>query len=218
MIADQDSPHRITLNAMYEFPLGKGKRFLSSSNWFSNAAFGGWQFGGTLAYQRGFPIAFGNMNIDGTIGGADLFYKGSEIALPSNQMGTYRWFNTAAFTSILNSNSTAASPANHLRTLPFRFSSVRRDNVKNIDLALKKDILLREGMKIQGRFEVANAFNEPYFQAPVVNPTTVGSVVNPFGVCNNTEATPCIGSFGTISQANVANWPRKITLGVKFIF
>ena len=211
VISDQDSPHRVALSAMYAFPFGKGARFLSNSNWFVDNLFGGWQIGGTVQLQSGFPIAFG-----------DLFYKGGRIDIPSAERGTNRWFNTSAFASNLDwpnflpagvtsatattaqiatartAANTAATPVNHLRSLPLRFSSVRRDYIKNVDLTLKKDIKLNETMKIQLRFEALNAFNEPYFPAPVV-------------AANSTE-------FGKISASNQDNYARRIQLGLKFIF
>lgn len=207
VISDQDSPHRLTVNAMYELPFGKGQRFLSSSHWFSNAIFGGIQLSGTVQMQSGFPVPFG-----------DLFYSGGPISIPSEARGTYRWFNTAVFTSILNNTATNATPVSHLRTFPFRFANVRRDYFKNIDLAIRKDIRVGETMRVQLRLEALNATNEPFFPNPVVNATSVGSTNNPFGVCSNTVASPCIGSFGTISASNVDNWQRRIQYGLKFIF
>jgi hypothetical protein len=216
MISDQDSRHRFTFNALYELPFGKNQKYLSSSHWFSNAVFGGWQLSGAVQLQSGFPVAFGSFNITNGNTSGDLFYNGGSLAIPSSERGTYRWFNTAAFTSILNNTNTNSTPVSHLRTLPFRFPSVRRDYFKNIDLALKKDIQLNETMKIQLRLEALNATNEPYFPSPVVSPTNVGGAT--FGACANTLASPCIGSFGTISASNVDNWQRRIQYGLKFIF
>ena len=211
VISDQDSPHRIAISAMYAFPFGKGQRFLSSSNWFSNNIFGGWQIGGTVQLQAGFPVPFG-----------DLFYRGGRIDIPSAERNTDRWFNTSVFASNLDwpnflpagvtagtattaqiatartAANTAATPVNHLRTLPPRFSSVRRDYIKNVDLTLKKDILLNETMKIQFRFEALNAFNEPYFPNPVTGATSV--------------------DFGRITASNQDNYARRVQLGLKFIF
>ncbi len=211
VISDQDSPHRLAFSGMYALPFGKGERFLSSSNWFSNNIFGGWQIGGTVSLQSGFPIPFG-----------DLFYNGGRIDIPSAERGTGRWFNTQAFRSNLDwpnflpagvtsatattaqiatartAANTAATPVNHLRTLPPRFSSVRRDYIKNVDLTMKKDILLNETMKIQLRFEALNAFNEPYFPNPI---TAANSV-----------------DFGKITASNQDNYARRIQLGLKFIF
>jgi hypothetical protein len=198
MISDQDTPHRFSLSAMYEFPFGKGHQLLSTPNWFVNALFGGWQLGGTLQLQSGFPIAFGAYNATSAATSGDLFYNGGEIDIPSSQRGTARWFNTAAFTSALTTTGTLATPVNHLRTLPFRFSSVRRDYIKNLDLTLKKDILVREGMKVQLRFEALNALNEPYFPAPVVSASSA--------------------DFGKISASNQDNYARRVQLGAKFIF
>jgi len=220
MISDQDSTNRFAFSAMYSLPFGRNQRFLSSSNWWSNAFFGGWQIGGTYQVQSGFPIAFGAYNITTAVTSGDLFYRGGTIGI-SNK-GTAQWFNTGAFQSFYDwptflpsgvtpstataaqitaaqtAATTAATPVSHLRTLPFRFSNVRRDFINNVDLSLKKDIAVSEGMRVQLKFEALNAFNQPYFVAPVVSPTA-----------NN---------FGAISASNQDNYARRIQLGVKFIF
>jgi len=216
MISDQDSPHRLAVSAMYAFPFGKSAKFLSNAGWLTNAVLGGWQVGGTVQLQSGFPIPFGAFNATSAVTSGDLFYNGGPLDIPSDQRTQFQWFNTAAFSSILNTTATNAIPVNHLRSLPYRFSSVRRDYIKNVDLALKKDIQLRESMKLQLRFEALNAFNEPYFPNPVVSPNSVGGVIT--GVCNNTLTSPCLGSFGTINPSNQDNYARRVQLGVKFIF
>jgi len=63
---------------------------------------------------------------------------------------------------------------------------------------MKKDIMLRETMKVQLRFELLNAFNEPYFPAPVTTQTST--------------------SFGQISASNQDNYARRVQVGLKFIF
>lgn len=198
MISDQDSPHRIAVSAMYELPFGKGHRLAGSSNWISNAFFGGWQIGGTVQLQSGFPIAFGAYNVTTAVTSGDLFYNGGSISIPSSERTTLRWFNTGAFTSVLNDTSANSSPVSHLRSFPYRLPSVRRDYIKNVDLTLKKDVLLRESMTVQLRFELLNAFNEPYFPAPVVNQTAT--------------------NFGQISASNQDNYARRAQVGLKFIF
>ena len=198
MISDQDSPHRFALSSIYNFPFGKGERFMSHPNWIANALLGGWHVDGTVQLQSGFPVAFGSFNIATGVTSGDLFYNGGAISLPSSQRTTDHWFNTNAFTSLLNATSTNATPANHLRTLPYRFDNIRRDYIKNVDIGVGKDIPLRETMKIQLRFELLNAFNEPYFPAPVVSPTST--------------------DFGKISASNQANYARRAQVGLKFIF
>jgi hypothetical protein len=222
MIADQDSPHHFAFSGMYELPFGKGKMLFSDSNRLVHAVVGGWQVGATVQMQAGFPIAFGAYNITTAVTSGDLFYKGGSIAIPSANRNTAAWFNIGAFQSFYDWPSfltagvtpatattaqisaaqalavTAASPVNHLRTLPFRFTTVRRDFIKNIDFTVKKDIMLRETMKIQLRFELLNAFNEPYFPAPATGQTS--------------------STFGQISASNQDNYARRVQVGLKFIF
>jgi hypothetical protein len=149
-------------------------------------------------YQTGFPIAFGTVNATSQIWSQDAFYNGGSIALPSGQRTTGRWFDTGPFTSLLNGNATNATPVSHLRTLPIRFDDVRRDSINSIDLSLIKDVLLRGDLKIQIRAEFVNAFNSPYFPAPVTNPTST--------------------SFGAISASNQENYARRAQIGVKVVF
>lgn len=192
IISDQDVPHRISMSAMYSLPFGKGRAFVTDAGWATNALVGGWQLQGVVQLQSGFPVVFAN----------DAFYNGGEISIPSDQRTTAQWFNTAAFASVLNTTGanpgTTVTPVNHLRTLPFRFDSVRRDYIKNVDLSLLKDIQIREEMRVQLRLEFINAFNEPYFPGPVVSPSAT--------------------NFGQISAANQENYARRAQIGVKFLF
>jgi hypothetical protein len=215
MISDQDVPHRLSFSGMYSLPIGKNRAFLSNANWLTNAVLGGWQIGGNVQLQSGFPV--GNF--------PDAFYRGGELDIPSAERTTSRWFNTAAFQSFYDwpsflpagvtsatattaqinaaqtAANTAATPVFHLRTLPLRFSTVRRDYIKNVDLTLLKDIRIRETMKVQLRFEALNAFNEPYFPVPQV------------AVTNST-----FGAINVLTTSNQENYARRVQLGAKFIF
>jgi Carboxypeptidase regulatory-like domain len=196
--SDQDVPHRFSMSYFYELPFGKGQYFGSDVNKWANAIIGGWQIQGTYTYQSGFPITFSN----------DAFYIGGPIALPKSERTLNRWFNTAAFVSrrnglptcpaFPNGNNSCDSPVDHLRTLPLRFGDVRIDSINNVDVGLRKDVQLREQMKLQFRVEFINAFNNPLFPGPAVGP----------GAAN----------FGTISASNQNNYARRAQLMAKFIF
>ena len=93
MIGAQDVPNRFSMSAFYEFPFGKGQRFLSHGNWLVNAVVGGWQIEGTYTYQSGFPLRFAN----------DAFYLGGKIAIPKSQQTLNRAFNTDAFVNVSGS-------------------------------------------------------------------------------------------------------------------
>lgn len=189
MISDQDTPHRFSVSGIYELPFGKGKAFLSD-NAVLDRIVGGWQVQGVYAFQVGFPIAFGSFNTGNGNTAGDIFYVGGDIALPSNQRTTALWFNTSAFST--------AAPVSHLRTLPYRFADVRRDNINNVDLSFLKNTRINEKMRIQFKLDLINAFNEPYFVVPVVNQAQT--------------------TFGQISASNQDNYARRIQFGIKFLF
>ena len=157
MISDLDVPHRLSISGVYELPFGKGQPFLTDASGLTEALLGGWQVQGVYTYQTGFPVPFGT----------DGFYNGGEIALPSGDRSTAEWFNTDAFTSILNGPARNATPVDHLRTLPLRFDDVRRDPINSMDLSLIKNVGLRNGMRLQLRAEFINALNPVYFPVPV---------------------------------------------------
>ena len=187
MISDLDVTNRLSLNGIYELPFGNGKRFASEASGITEALVGGWQVQGVYTWQTGFPISFGT----------DAFYNGGDIALPSGDQTIQKWFNTAVFTSLLTdpvaNNST---PVNHLRTLPTRFSDVRRDSINNLDLSAIKNVRLHGSRTLQLRFEFINVLDEPYFPAPIVSPTT--------------------NTFGQVTASNQSNYARRAQLGVKF--
>jgi hypothetical protein len=203
MISDQDIPNRFSMSGFYELPFGKGKAIGSGAGRWADAIIGGWQIEGTYAYQSGFPVPFGS----------DMFYLGGPIALPKGQQTVQRWFNTSAFVSIVGGtptcaafptgNASCATPASHLRTLPLRFSDVRLDTTNNVDLGLRKDIHIREGMRVQLRMEFINAFNHPLLNslsggAPGVNPSQ--------------------STFGQVTTSNQQNYARRAQVMAKFIF
>ena len=191
MISDQDSPHRFTLSGIWALPFGRGQKF-ANGNGIVDRIVGGWQLQGVYQFQVGFPVAFGSYNITGGTTSGDIFYLGGKIGIPSSEQTTDQWFNTDAFSQV-------APITGHLRTLPFRFSDVRRDNINNVDLSLLKNTRITETTRIQFRLEAINAFNHPYFPAPSV---ALGS------------------AFGTVGagSSNQANYARRIQIGIKFLF
>jgi hypothetical protein len=194
----QDTPNRFSMSGFFELPMGRGKLLFSNANHLANMIVGGWQIQGTYVYQTGFPLRFAN----------DLFYLGGQPGLPKSEQTVDHWFNTAAFVSPVGGTPTCGAfpggsancgtPVDHLRTFPFFLDEVRIDPINNVDLGLRKDIQLRESMKIQLRVEFINAFNHPLFPGPTVNAGSAG--------------------FGAISTSNQLNYARRAQLAAKFIF
>ncbi len=128
------------------------------------------------------------------LGFGNVIFRGNlkDIPLPVSQRRPERWFNIdAGFERDSRKQLSYAA-----RVMSFRFSGIRGDGINNFDLSVLKDTRVREGMKVQFRAEFLNAFNHVLFSNP------------------NTSVTST--AFGTITSEK--GYPRRIQLGVKFIY
>lgn len=60
-----DIRHQFKFDATYDLPFGKGRPFLSSSNWFVNSIVGNWTIYPTVRWQSGSPFSLGNVQLVG---------------------------------------------------------------------------------------------------------------------------------------------------------
>ncbi|HEX9928056.1 MAG TPA: carboxypeptidase regulatory-like domain-containing protein [Pyrinomonadaceae bacterium] len=200
-----DVPHRFTLSSTYELPFGRGKRFGGNVSRLVDFFIGGFQISGTGVYQRGTPLtvtyaigfpstglaAVGNLQIrpnriEGVKPTAGNFGELVRQGLPL--------FNPAAFSAPNVANYEFGNAA---RT----YNDIRRDNYKNVDLSIIKNISFNEGgQKIQLRAEFLNAFNWVVFGTPV---TSFGNAA--------------FGSYAS-QDVQLGNRPRIIQLVGRFTF
>ena len=198
-----DVPHRVTVSSTYELPFGRGKLFGKNWNGLTDAFLGGWQVSGTGVYQTGAPLTITNATAF-LGGGSVLTAVGNSQRRPNIVAGAdarndnigelirngQSIFNPAAFS---NPSDALFEFGNAART----YNDIRRDNYKNIDLSVIKNVNFNEGkQKIQLRGEFLNAFNTVVFGTPG---TQVGST-----------------TFGIITTQG--NRPRIIQLVGRFTF
>ena len=131
----------------------------------------------------------------------DYVYYGGPGALPASLDA--RQANTTAagvaipaFATSLFATNSANAFAYHIRTFSTTFPNIRQDGLNEWDPSLLKNFYLQEKTYFQLRFEVFNVLNHPTFSAP------------------NLQATNA--QFGVISS--VANRPRAIQVGARFVF
>ena len=188
-LSDFDVKSHFVTNFVYELPIGRGKRYLSSANRAVDAVVGGWQVGGIVTLQKGFPFSINandqncllDMPFCANLNRADLISGQDPNSGPKN---TAEWFNTAAFVQP-GPGFYGTTPRNYLRA----------PGLNNWDMALDKSIAFTERMRLQLRLEAFNTFNHPHFNAP-----------------NSALGSP---GFGTI---NTAGPGRILQLGAKFQF
>ncbi|MGA3166102.1 MAG: TonB-dependent receptor [Terriglobia bacterium] len=183
-----DLPSVLQFSYTYELPIGKGKPLLGKANAVVNGFLGGWQTNGIWRYTDGRP------EILGLSGGQSLpTYGGQQPNLSAPLK--------CASSDILdqyfaNPDAVSVPPPFTLGTAARTEGGCRQPGQANTNLSLFKEFplaRLREGAKLQFRFETYNAFNHPQFGGP--NTTVNG------------------GSFGVITWT--ANSPREVQLALK---
>ena len=185
-----DFRRRLTTSWLWELPLGSGKRWMNRGG-AADAVLGGWQFGGILTLQDGFPFTVtcgpGNIQNGGGICYPDS--TGTDWRLPRNERTRTRYFNTDAF---VDRNPAAG---------PFRYGTVGRNSLigpgfVSLDASANKKFNLRGSTHLELRVEVFNLPNLPIWSQP-------GSQLR----------TP---NFGVINSTRLDS--RQIQVGLKLVF
>jgi Carboxypeptidase regulatory-like domain/TonB dependent receptor len=178
--------HRFVTSALYELPFGRGRRFQSDSG-LINALAGGWQVGSIVTLSDGTPINVGQIGDPLQIGTPNVPDATGISPIPENRSPDNFW-NIAAFN--------ATNPE-----LNYRFGNTGRNllttpGLKQWDFSLMKETQIREGHRLELRFEAFNFPNHPNFLAPAAD------VRQP-------------ATFGRITAARTM---RELQFGVKYVF
>ncbi len=215
-----DIRHRLTFNYVYELPWHKNQQGLIGH------IVGGWQYNGIWTFQSGAHFS----PFCGRGGGCDFNKDGVRNDRPdapngnsfdiSRQQWANGWFNTSnsSFGCAigLNGTSTCANGSPALFAVPCLAcnGNLGRNTIEGpgqwgTDQSLFKDFRIREGMKVQFRWEVFNAFNRANFLPP--NSATGGNRANRISSAS-------FGSAGIFGKSNATLDPRVMQFALKLIF
>jgi Carboxypeptidase regulatory-like domain/TonB dependent receptor len=183
-----DIPSVLQFSYSYELPIGRGKAIGGNMHPVVNAVIGGWQTNGIWRFTDGRPIMLG------LSGGQSLPTYGAQQPILT---AVLRCSSSDRLTNYFANPEVLTVPAPFtLGNAPRTESSCRAPGAANANLSLFKEFSLtrlREGSKIQFRFETYNALNHPQFNTP-------NSTLNS-------------GSFGAITRT--ANSPREAQVALK---
>jgi hypothetical protein len=161
-------PWRVVGVGLYELPFGPGKTFLDNGGVLSNIV-GGWSLSGTLEYQPGALLNWGNLFFTGDLD--DIKKDNPEVSLQPD--GTFdptkTWFNIdAGFV-----RATAEQPTNfHRRVFPFRVDGVRNQSRSMTNMGVARTFNLGGARTLQFRVDIQNLFNRQHYGNPDMNPTS----------------------------------------------
>jgi hypothetical protein len=172
-----DIRHRFTQTALYDLPVGQGKRFHFGQKW-ANTMFGNWQVNIILTTQTGLPFApvLANSVANSGAGSRPDLLGDWHISNPT----ITHWFNTALNTA----GAPWATPALYTYGNAGR-GILRGPGRTNLDSSVFKEFPLTEKYRLQFRGEFFNILNHPQFDLPG---QTIGSPSA--GVISGTVGTP----------------------------
>jgi hypothetical protein len=197
-ISPFDHPQRIVTALTYDLPIGKG-RALNVNSKALDAVVGGWHLNSVYLYQIGAPLVWANGS---TTSPGDYVFYGGAGSLPAsynNQETAITSSGTVlpAFNSGLFATSSSNTFEYHVRTFSSTFPNIRQAPFNEWDPSILKAFSFTERAYLQLRFEFFNVLNHPNFSAPASLSATAAT-------------------FGEITS--VANRPRTIQLGARFVF
>jgi len=159
-----DRPHVFTLGAVYELPLGKGKRWLGG-NRLASALLGGWQLNWLLSASDGLPFTIRQVNTNLILSAQrpDAIDRNNLSGRNSGnvfQGPARRWLiapNDAAF---------PFRPSSNLGIGNLGRNTGREPGYWNTNLSVFRGITIRENVRLELRFEAYNAFNHVNYREP----------------------------------------------------
>ena len=201
-IGANDTPQRLAAAVVVDLPIGRKQWIGGNMNRGVDAVVGGWSLATIITEQSGQPLALGMSD-------ARLANGTQRPQVVCSQLKTGTSVHSAALTwqnanpdAFLNSNCFGDPGDQVPGNAPRYFSGLRTDGIHNTDLNIYKSFVPKEGMRIEVRAEMFNAFNHPRFAPPN---TSVGDPL-----------------FGTITsdsvQGTVLENPRSFQFGLRFEF
>lgn len=157
-----DSTKVVHASGQYKLPVGRGERFLGTSNRIADAAVGGWAVNFVLTHQSGQPFTIGcpiattaffgcNAN---RVPGQDMY------AGPHDQS---QWLNPQAFANPAVATQVGQSDYS---VLGGAAGQARGPGYTNVDASLFKKFSINEHTYVQFRAEAFNLSNTPQFASP----------------------------------------------------
>jgi hypothetical protein len=180
-------PQILTAHAVYELPVGTGKKF-STHNRFIDYAIGSWQATGMMMARSGQyfnVLAGGDIAETGNAGTyeravlvGDPYSAGSvaanpSCAAPSSVRNRNAWFNPCSF---------VAPPTGTYGT--YGRNVLHAQDYWNADTSLSRKFPLHEGKSFNVKLDAFNTFNHPVLSTPGATVTTASS----FGVISGTSS------------------------------
>src|SRR6266404_5766978 len=227
-LSDFNNTHVLLANVLYEFPIGKGKRFASTAPRWANQIIGGWSYTGIFTYQSGEPYSITSGSL--TANGAHISF--AQVRGPLDK-GHVQFVNGVEGPVMYNAGQRIQNPADPNFNCVSVISTqtyfcipppgqqgngrniVQGPNFWNLDSGLLKDFGITERFKLQFRAEVFNVLNHANWENPR-NATSGSPSVRSTIFARTCCASASLPSSATVIAIGEPN--RVMQLGLKLNF
>lgn len=191
-----DLTQDLTAYAVYDLPVGNGKKFGHDAGKAMNAAIGGWSVSPIWTWHGGFPIDISSSDNSGTNSAGPRADCVAAPTYPKNYVNNsseigIQWFNASAFQ--VPATGTFGSCG---------VTSVRGPGLNTVDISLQKRFGLGEARSLEFRTDFINAFNHPILNSPA-------------NTCSGSEGGVCNIGLGLV---NSSQGERNVQFALKFYF
>ena len=162
---------RAVASILYELPFGQGRHWANTSR-AADLIIGGWQIGTILTFSDGTPINVGNIGDRANVG-VENWPDATGVTPFLDNPTTERFWNISAFDT--------NNPALQYRNGNVNRNALFTPGLRNWDFSLHKSFRIREGHRLEFRFESFNFSNHPNWNSP----GTDARNANTFGVINS---------------------------------
>jgi hypothetical protein len=189
-LATYNARNIAVINAVYELPFGRGRRFAGDMEGWRERIVGGWSLSTIITAQSGFPItpqlSYNPANNGDNRNPVRPFinptFSGQIVTDNPNQ-----WFNPAAF---------LAPPTNSGFYGNLGRDTLTGPGLATWDLSLLKEAKIRERMNMQFRMEIFNLLNRANFNTPNLIVFTPSGLSGTAGAITSTSTTSRQIQFG----------------------
>jgi hypothetical protein len=158
--SDFDVRHRFTGTMLYEFPFGRGRKYLSGIGPLANGFIGGWSMNMIATFMTGNYFSVTVSGDRANVGGypfqrANIAMPGCDGNLAHGDRTIDRYFNTGCF--VTTRAGTFGNSGRNIVEIP---------GLNNWDVSFVKEIPIKERLHSQFRAEFFNFFNHAQFGQP----------------------------------------------------
>ena len=184
--SDQDIRQNLTASAVWELPVGRGKRLLAGASGFWSSLISGWELSGLGVARTGRPV-----NILVTRKTTDLPDQNNANQRPDYVGGTATTPSHQQVGNFLNLNAYAVPAKGSWGNLGK--NTARGPGLWQVDPALSKRTRLTEKFDLNFRAEIFNVFNRAQYGDPVAsisNTAQFGKIIAPVNTGATGSGTP----------------------------